>query len=601
MSPAPGERILRFVGDKIRFEIKNGSSRAKNLRAFLRTNLGRAAARRKEIIAAHAGHVAAAGISWRDLPMQKNSDAWEIEIPLAEVSYFKAKPYLLDEKKWQHWPDGPDLGISVHPDFARSANTIYCAFTRLFGATKNLASTADEKLEAQLKVLDGKNFTVIPPSGTLRDLKKQLPHIVQTLGCRILHLLPIHPTPTTYARFGRFGSPYAALDLTAIDPALVEFDKRTTGIDQFCELTCAAHSLGTRVFLDIVINHTGWGSVLQENSPEFFLRKSNGEFESPGAWGTIWKDLVEIKQDSVLLWDKIADALLIWCRRGTDGFRCDAGYKIPVAAWQYIIARVQDEFPETIFLLEGLGGSWEATENLLTEGGMQWAYSALFQNYSGKDVAWYLDYANLQSSRIGTYIHYSETHDNDRLAAKSSAGVPPASQIETSADKRNPNRAWSLLRNRLCALTSPNGGFGFTCGVEWLATEKINVHNCAGLNWENSDNIIPKLAQLNELISNHPCFFDGAKLTRLSEIDSPIYALLREAAEEKDSVLILVNTDAEKSHALTLKTTDLKFEISSFQFDLLGQHLSQFDREKNEVIFTLAPGAVHCLAPTEKP
>jgi hypothetical protein len=32
------------------------------------------------------------------------------------------------------------------------------------------------------------------------------------------------------------------------------------------------------------------------------------------------------------------------------------------------------------------------------------------------------------------------------------------------------------MRNRLCALTSPSGGFGFTCGVEWLAAEKIKVH-----------------------------------------------------------------------------------------------------------------------------
>ena len=168
-----------------------------------------------------------------------------------------------------------------------------------------------------------------------------------------------------------------------------------------------------------------------------------------------------MKQDDVALWDKIADALLIWCRRGVDGFRCDAGYKIPVPAWQYIIARVQDEFPETIFLLEGLGGSWEATENLLTDGGMQWAYSELFQNYSGRQVADYLDYANRQSSRVGTYVHYSETHDNNRLAER--------------------GRAWSLLRNRLCALTSTSGGFGFTGGVEWLAAEKIKVHGCTGL------------------------------------------------------------------------------------------------------------------------
>jgi len=605
MTPATGERLLRFVGDKIIFRLRlsrqseaaadgeNNSAAAKNFSAFLRTNLGRAIARRREIISAHAGGAAFAGESWRDLPMQKTADGWEIELPVAEVGYFKAKAYLLDGKKWQHWPDGADVGISVHPNFARTANTIYCAFTRLFGATKNLASTPDEKIEAQIKPLDAQNYTVIPPSGKFRDLAKQLPHIVQTLGCRILHLLPIHPTPTTYARFGRFGSPYAALDLTAIDPALVEFDKRATGVDQFCELTYAAHSLGARVFIDIVINHTGWGSVLQENSPEFFLKNPDGSFASPGAWGTIWKDLVELKQDSVLLWDKIADALLIWCRRGTDGFRCDAGYKIPVPAWQYIIARVQNEFPETIFLLEGLGGSWEATENLLTEGGMQWAYSELFQNYSGMEISKYLDYANLQSARVGTRVHYSETHDNNRLAAGRSAGGSPASQIST--------RAWSLLRNRLCALTSPSGGFGFTCGVEWLAAEKIKVHGCSGLNWDSADNIVPELAQLNELIANHPAFFDGAKLTRLSAPDSPVNALLRESAEGKDSVLILVNTDVEKSHLLTLAPADLKFEISNFQFDLLGQPLSQFDREKDEIIFTLAPGACHCLAPTQKP
>ena len=626
MTPPPGERLLRFVGDRIRFTLRAGAERP-GWRALLRTNLGRAAARRHEIISAHAGGAAAAGASWRDVPMRKNGGAWEIELPLAETGCFKAKAYLLDEKNWQHWPDGADVGISVHPNFARIANTIYCAFPRLFGPTKNLPSARDEKLEAQIKAFDGKNFVVIPPSGKLRDLTRQLPFIVNRLGCRVIHLLPVHPTPTTYARFGRFGSPYAALDLTAVDPALVEFDKRATGIDQFCELTNAAHSLGARAFIDIVINHTGWGSTLQVNHPEFFLKKPDGEFASPGAWGTVWEDLVELEQHDVKLWDIIADSLLIWCRRGADGFRCDAGYKIPVPAWQYIIARVQDEFPETIFLLEGLGGSWEATEALLTEGGMQWAYSELFQNYSGRDVAWYLDYANRQSERAGSYVHYSETHDNDRLAAKGAPSTVSTGN-ENSPQRAGavpgapaPNRAWSLLRNRLCALTSPSGGFGFTCGVEWLATEKILVHGCTGLNWDSADNIVPELAQLNQLISDHPCFFDGAKLTRVSPPDSPIYALLRESAEGKDSVLVLVNTDVEKENSVALERRpparreaeskhavpeagapdNLKSEISNFKFDLLGQPLPKISADKKETTFTLTPGATFCLAPTEKP
>jgi len=587
MEPKPGERLLRFVGDRVRFTLRAGGVRVR-WRALLRTNLGRAAARRREIIAAHAGGAVAAGASWRDVPMERKGDAWEIELPLAEPGCFKAKAYLLDEKNWQHWPNGADAGISVHPNFSRTANTIYCAFPRLFGPAKNLSSTRDEKLETQIKALDGKNFTVIPPSGKLRDLTRQLPHIVQTLGCRIIHLLPVHPTPTTYARFGRFGSPYAALDLTAVDPALVEFDKRTTGVDQFCELTRAAHSLGARIFIDIVINHTGWGSTLQENHPEFFLKTAAGEFASPGAWGTVWEDLVELEQDDVMLWDTIADSLLVWCQRGVDGFRCDAGYKIPVPAWQYIIARVQDIFPETIFLLEGLGGSWEATEALLTEGGMQWAYSELFQNYSGRDVAWYLDYANRQSGRAGSYVHYSETHDNDRLAKK--------------------GRAWSLLRNRLCALTSPSGCFGFTCGVEWLANEKILVHGCTGLNWGSADNIVSELSQLNQLLAGHPCFFDGAKLTRLSPGDSPIYALLRESAEGRDSVLVLINNDIEKKQTIKLDSS-FWMKLGNPTIDLIApenarpsEEFPQLEKDGHGwLLVTLNPGAAHCLSAQKNP
>ena len=72
-------------------------------------------------------------------------------------------------------------------------------------------------------------------------------------------------------------------------------------------------------------------------------------------------------------------------------------------------------------------------------------------------------------------------------------------------------RAWSLLRNQLCAVTSVSGGFGFTCGgVEWLATERINVHSARGLAWGNPDNLVPELAQLNRLLADHPAFFDAA-------------------------------------------------------------------------------------------
>ncbi len=548
---------------------------------MLRTNLGRAQTLRHEIIHAHTGTFGLADASWRDIPMEWGGGEWWRELALCEVGYFRAKAYAMDPEGRQYWPEGPDTGISIHADRLRSANTIYCAFPRMFGETRAAHASHNPLVETQLAELDQQGYTVIPPSGKLRDLIKQLPHIIDTLGCRILHLLPVTPTPTTWAKFGRFGSPYAVQDFTAIDPALVEFDKRTTGVDQFRELAYATHLRGGRLFLDVVANHTGWGSKLQEEHPEWYQRNEKGEFASPGAWGTTWEDLVELDHRNPELWESMADVFLVWCRRGADGFRCDAGYKIATRAWQYITARVLDEFPETVFLLEGLGGSWEATENLLTEGGMQWAYSELFQNYSGREIGGYLDYSLRQSQRVGPYLHYSETHDNDRLAKK--------------------GRQWSLMRNRLCALTSLSGGYGFTSGVEWLAPEKINVHSCRGLAWGNPDNIIPELAQLNKLLADHPCFLDGAKLTRLSAEDSPVYALSRVSAEGLDQVLVLVNTDIEKAQPFIMSAKGHR-ELGEPAWDLLAQQKAGFDKSsEGQIVFRLEPGGCRCLGASATP
>jgi len=359
MSPIPGSRIVRYAGDRIRFTLSAPGPETTGWQAFLRTNLTRAAKAREEVIALSGARPSEsrtfAGASWRDIPLRPTGEGWELDLALTEVGYFRAKSYCLDPEGRQHWPEGQDVGISVHPDHLRTGNTIYCAFPRMFGEARTARTTRIPALEEQLKGLDQQGYAVIPPSGKLRDLTACVPHIVETLGCRILHLLPIGPTPTTYARMGRFGSPYALLDFTGIDPALVDFDQRTTAVDQFRELAYAVHLRGGLVFLDIVVNHTGWGSKLQEKRPDWFQRNADGTFHSPGAWGVTWGDLVELDNSHPELWEATAKALLTWCRRGVDGFRCDAGYMVPLPAWQYIVARVRQEFPDAVFLLEGLG------------------------------------------------------------------------------------------------------------------------------------------------------------------------------------------------------------------------------------------------------
>lgn len=581
MTPAPGERRMAFVGDRLTFGLRAKGGDAGKCVAHLRTTIGAGEVWNDEVVRAFEASAPIGRAAWRDLPMEQTAAGFRLSLVLGEPGFYWAKAYLTDEKGFQHWPAGEDFGVSVHPNDYRTANLVYCAWPRLLGKSKESARLVDEKEEERLREWDRRGYAVIPPSGTLRDLKRALDHIVGRLGCRIVHLLPIHPTPTTVARFGRYGSPYASLDWAAVDPALVEFDRRTTGEEQFCELTAEAHRLGARVFLDLGINHTGWGSRLHEARPQWFRRQADGCFASPGAWGTVWKDLVELEHSDPELGKELAEIFLLWCQRGVDGFRCDAGYMVPWSWWRYITARVRREFPSTIFLLEGLGGAWEVTERLLSEGGMQWAYSELFQNYSGEQVARYLDYSLRQSGRLGLYLHYSETHDNPRLAAR--------------------GKAWSLLRNRLCGLASVGGGFGFTGGVEWLAAEKIIVHQRTGLNWGSPENIVEELARLNRLLAGHPCFFDGAMVKRLSGLGSTVLALKRVSREGKDCVLVLVNTDVRQSAGLLLSALDWE-SVGRSRWDLLGQDFPQVkERPDGSVEIGLGPGAAYCLGSALEP
>ncbi|MFN7958060.1 MAG: amylo-alpha-1,6-glucosidase [Holophagaceae bacterium] len=579
MTPPPGSQLLRFVGDRVVFGLAHPAPGASGWKGFLRTNLTRGARMRAETLATLGeGDQDPAGSSWRDIPLRDTGGGWGLDLALTEPGCFRAKAYAVDPQGFQHWPEGEDLSLSIHPDRLRTANTIYCAFPRMFGGA---ASRQVPDLAGAIQTLDAAGYAVIPPSGRLRDLKAAVPHIFDRLGCRILHLLPVGPVPTTFARMGRFGSPYAQLDLTAIDPALVDFDRRTTAAEQFRELTAAVHQRGGQVILDILVNHTGWGSRLLEHRPDWFRRNSDGTFHSPGAWGTTWEDLVELDHGSPALWDVVARALLTWCERGVDGFRCDAGYMVPLPAWQYITAKVHQAYPEAVFLLEGLGGGWEATEALLTRGGMQWAYSELFQNHQPTDVARYLDHCLRQGDRTGLLVHYSETHDNLRLAERGAA--------------------WSRLRNRLCALAAQNGGFGFTAGVEWLATQKVDVHEARDLAWGAAPNLVDELASLNRLLAKHPCFFDGAEIRRLSVDDAPVLILQRRSAEGADAVLVLVNLDLDRARTCTVDAADWAL-LGETGLDLLGQPapatrlLPSGDRE-----LSLAPGACHCLSAHAEP
>ena len=508
-TPCCGEYLLKWKGDELAVSLTLPSPKAG--RAVLRTDIG--------------------GV-WNDLPMSEiASGKFSVSVPLGRVGLFSGKCCFFPEgSSVPEWPQGGNFRVKVEPSATRSANSIYTVFPRQFGS--------------------------------FREVVRRLPHIMGTMGFRIIQTLPPFPVPATYAVMGEYGCPFAATDFHSVDPAMAEFDTTATPLDQFRELIDAVHARGGGFFIDLPANHTGWASTLQTHHPEWFRRRQNGEFVSPGAWGVVWEDLVELDYAHEALRDYMAEVFLFWCRQGVDGFRCDAGYMIPEAAWVRIVKLVREQYPDTVFMLEGLGGAIEITDSLLNRAGLDWAYSEIFQTYDRWQFESYLPAANGRAERFGSLVHFAETHDNDRLAK--------GGQI------------YARLRVALAALLSHQGAWGIANGVEWFATEKIDVHGKNDLNWGAVDNMVPLISTLNALLSSHPSFAGVTKLRLIQRGGGNFLAVLR-----GDDVLVLANLDC-------VNPVHAQWDAALFPdgvcWDLLGRQ--DYDLRQG---FVLGPGEFMCL------
>ncbi len=541
-TPEPSAFLLKWRNDVLHVTLTLPHPRKG--RAAFRTNIGHARVRRREIIAETDRGETPLAKAWTDIPLEETAPGrFEADIKLAEVGIFSGKACFFPEgSNVPEWPDGPNTHIKVESLYLRKNNSIYTVFPRQFGS--------------------------------FREVARRLPVIMDRMGFRIIQTLPPFPVPTSYAVMGEYGCPFAALDFLSVDPAMAEFDEYATPLDQFKELIDAVHARRGLFFVDLPANHTGWASTLQTHHPDWFHREGDGRFISPGAWGVKWADLVELDYSNPELRTYMANVFLFWCRNGVDGFRCDAGYMIPVETWEYIVARVRDEYPFTVFMLEGLGGPLATTDRLLTEANLDWAYSEIFQTYDRGAFEWYLPTAIERSEKFGTLVHFAETHDNDRLAKS--------------------GETYARLRVQLAALLSWQGTWGIANGVEWYCKEKIDVHGKNDLNWGAKDNMVDLIAKLNFILETNDLFANASHLEVVTRGEGNTLAVLRtkpdEDGAEGTKALVLANLDCRK--VARIDWDRAKFAPSE-AFDIVSER-----RVATTGPVRLAPGEVLCLVKT---
>ncbi len=189
-------------------------------------------------------------------------------------------------------------------------------------------------------VLYEMNVRQLTPEGSLQAACERLPFL-KDMGIEVIWLMPIYPIGMI-ERKGELGSYYSIADYTGVNS---EFGT----LDDFDAFLKRAHSLGMKVILDWVANHTARDAKwITECAADWYERDENGEALVP--WD--WSDTAKLNYANHAVWQGQIDAMKFWLERGVDGFRCDMAMLVPIEFWQEVATVLHAIKPDVFMLAE---------------------------------------------------------------------------------------------------------------------------------------------------------------------------------------------------------------------------------------------------------
>ncbi len=201
-------------------------------------------------------------------------------------------------------------------------------------------------------------------ASTFRDC---LPRIedAKAMGFDVIYFPPIHPIGET-ARKGRNNSvkcepgepgvPYAIGNYRVginggghkdIEPALGTFK-------DFDWLIKELDKRGMELALDFAINCSPDHPYVRDH-PEWFFKRPDGTIKYAENPPKKYEDVYPLNffcENWLELWEELTSVVMFWAEKKVRTFRVDNPHTKPVAFWEYLIGKVREKFPDTIFLSE---------------------------------------------------------------------------------------------------------------------------------------------------------------------------------------------------------------------------------------------------------
>lgn len=170
------------------------------------------------------------------------------------------------------------------------------------------------------------------PEGTFNAFAKHLSRL-RDMGVEVLWFMPINPI-SKVDRKGTLGSYYAVSDYTSINP---EYGT----LADWKALVTQAHTMGFKVLIDWVPNHTGADHPWLTTHPDFYVRdsitgKAISQFD--------WTDTRKLNYKNPVVTDSMLAAMQYWIREtDIDGYRCDQAHLVDSNFWYKAIPKLKKE------------------------------------------------------------------------------------------------------------------------------------------------------------------------------------------------------------------------------------------------------------------
>jgi starch synthase (maltosyl-transferring) len=195
--------------------------------------------------------------------------------------------------------------------------------------------------------------------GSFRDCEARLPYITG-MGFDVLYLPPIHPIGETFrkgrnntpaAQPGEPGSPWA---IGSMEGGHMATHPNLGSLEDFQSLLSRARESRVDIALDIAFQCSPDHPWVREH-PEWFRKRPDGTIQYAENPPKKYQDIYPLDFETPQwqeLWAALRQVFEFWINQGVRIFRVDNPHTKAFPFWEWVIGRIKEKHPETIFLAE---------------------------------------------------------------------------------------------------------------------------------------------------------------------------------------------------------------------------------------------------------